>query len=813
MDLLKAKQKNGTNNDLLEERTYNSIHRPLTAKDAAGQTTSYTYNTQGQLLTVTTPPRVGITENRTMTYVYDSNGYLESATPPAAGATSSLTYDSYGRIRTITDPENYTIILDYDALDRPTRKTYPDGSYEEIIYSRLDPEKHRDRLGRWTHSFHDALRRVVSTRDPLGATVSQQWCTCGSLEEVVDPNGSRTFWERDIQGRVTNETRADNTVWEYTYEVTTSRLKKLKDPKNQETEYSYFLDDKIQQVTYVNAVITTPNVSYTYDSAYGRPTTLTDGTGTTTYTYHPVTATPPLGAGRLSSVDGPYANDVVSYGYDELGRIVSRTMNGVATTWSYDTLGRVRALTDPLGSFPHDYVVTSARLASVSYPNGQVTSYAYHPNSGDKRLQEIHHRASVSGATLSKLNYAYDAAGNITQWTQQEGASAAKVYDLTYDAANQLVSGVYRTTDASPTILKRYAYAYDGAGNRTVEQIDDTPVLSAYDNMNRLTSQVPGGVMRFAGSLNEAATVTVQSLPATVTASNKFERGAQVSSGTNQVVVKAKDYAGNERTNTYEVTVSGASRSFSYDANGNLIADGTKTYEWDAANRLVRVLDNATEVVRYAYDGRNRRSQKIAGGVTRTFVYDGDAVLEERPSSGSTVRYVYGEGIDKPLAKVESGAATYYLADHLGSILQTTNASAAVTLTRQYDPWGKLLQGSTTAGYAFTGREWDPEAALYYYRARYYDPSVGRFVSEDPLRFVDGVNPYRYARNNPLTWSDPTGLLSNNESCKIGCLMIITTFILFGCVEAGVFAVPCVIIALILLDVCYKRCDKYCPKV
>jgi RHS repeat-associated protein len=107
---------------------------------------------------------------------------------------------------------------------------------------------------------------------------------------------------------------------------------------------------------------------------------------------------------------------------------------------------------------------------------------------------------------------------------------------------------------------------------------------------------------------------------------------------------------------------------------------------------------------------------------------------------------------------------SYYLVDHLGSIVQTTNASGAVTLTREYDPWGNALQGSTSAGYAFTGREWDPETNLYYYRARYYDPKLGRFINEDPIGFAGGVNFYAYLGGDPIDRVDPWGLQASRAT-------------------------------------------------
>jgi len=186
-----------------------------------------------------------------------------------------------------------------------------------------------------------------------------------------------------------------------------------------------------------------------------------------------------------------------------------------------------------------------------------------------------------------------------------------------------------------------------------------------------------------------------------------------------------------------------------------------RTYEWDAENRLVAVKQGANTLASFAYDGGGRRATKTAGGVTTTYVYGGANFLEERPSSGSTQRHVYGPGIDQALAQIVGGVASYNVADHLGSLVRTTDIAGSPTLTREYDPWGNLLQASTTSGFAFTGREWDAETGLYYYRARYYDPTLGRFTSEDRHRPGDGVaRLYTYVDNNPILKLDPLGLFS-----------------------------------------------------
>jgi RHS repeat-associated protein len=762
LDRLRTKQKNGTNYDLLQEITYNSAHRPLTVTDAAGQTTTYTYTGDDQLETVTTPQRAGITENRTTTYDQDEDGYLESVTGPATGATTSYTYDSYGRTRTVTDSEGYTMTFDYDTMDRQTKVTYPDSTYEETLYERLDPVRSRDRLGMWTHQIHDALRRVTATVDPLGRTVSQQWCSCGSLDALIDAKGNATKWERDLQGRVTKETRANGSEWIYDYETTTSRLKTVTDPKDQVKTYSYFLDDNLAGGGYTNEEHETPDVSFTYDTAFNRVSTMEDGTGTTTYGYHPVGTTPPLGAGKLASVDGPLSNDTIIYAYDELGRVVNRAINGVALTFVYDALGRIITENNVLGSFSYQYDGVTSRLKTVTYPNGQTTSYAYYPNNGDHHLEEIHHRRP-DGATLSKFNYTYDAVGNILAWAQQQDSDPAKVYDLGYDRVDQLRDAVWRTTDETPTVLKRYAYAYDPAGNRTVEQIDDAPVLSVYDNMNRLTSQTPGGTMRFAGTLDEAATVTIEGAPTTVTSDNRFGGVAQVGAGTTQVVVKAKDYAGNERTNTYEVSVSGSSKTFTFDANGNMTGDGTRTFEWDAENRLKAVVVG-TQRTEFTYDGEYRRVRILEEQGAQTvsdkrFVWCGGSLCEERDGSGAVRANFFNQGL------IAGSTIYYYVNDHLGSVRELTDNSGAVRARYDYDAFGKAtkVSGDQESPFTFSGQYAHTSTGLNLAVYRVYDPSLGRWMSEDPIGLADGWNLYWYVRNSPLLLRDALGLQSQTS--------------------------------------------------
>jgi RHS repeat-associated protein len=752
LDLLEARQVVSGGTDLLGSFADYTLHLPETITDGAGNDTTITYNSFRQPLTITNA------KSETTTFVYETTTQnLLTVTGPVSGATTTFTYDAFNRVESVEGSDGYEVVYAYDALDRLTSRTYPDATTETFTYSRLDVVQAKDRLGRISRHFYDGYGRRIATRDPAGRTISQVWCECGSMEALIDGKGQRTSWDRDVQGRVTREIRADGTTDTlYTYDLT-GRLKTITDPMDQVTTFSYNNDDSLASTGFTNETIATPDISHTYETYYPRPATMVDGNGTTTYTYK---AAGTNGAANLASVDGPFSSDTISYTYDELGRVLTRMLNGTGTEITYDALGRLSQLEFPVGAFDYTYAGHTGRVSTVTYPNNQTSTYSYLDDEYDFRLQTIHHK-NPSAATLSKFDYTYEAVGNIMTWRQERAGSAAKIYTFTHDLVDQLTSAVLTDTNSTPTILKRQAWSYDVAGNRTVDQIDDAVFATTHNSLNRLGSRAPGGPIVFAGSLNEGGSVTIDGQPATLDASNNFRGTATLSGATTTVTLKAKDASGNETTKQYEVDSSGSTTSYTYDANGNLTADGTKTYHWNALNQLVEVREGSTTIATFEYDGDGRRTEKVAGGVTHTYIYDAEDIVEERltGSTTATIRYYHDAGIDQPLARKDSSdVVTYYLADHLGSIVQETNATGAVTLEREYDPWGVAVQGGSTSGYAFTGREWDAETGLSFYRARYYSPQSGRWLNEDPIGLAGGSHLSAYVSNNPTRLIDPFGL-------------------------------------------------------
>ncbi|MGE0452395.1 MAG: RHS repeat-associated core domain-containing protein [Vicinamibacteria bacterium] len=317
---------------------------------------------------------------------------------------------------------------------------------------------------------------------------------------------------------------------------------------------------------------------------------------------------------------------------------------------------------------------------------------------------------------------------------------------------------------------------YDPVGNRTDQQTDNAPRASSHNVRNQLTSTDPGGKVFIRGSLNEAASVTIQGKPATVAADNTYSGTAEVPAGTTSVAIQATDPSGNVRTSTYDVSASGTGAAFTYDANGNMAqkveGGDTWAYEWTVENELKRVLKNAVEQASFKYDPAGRRVEKVAGGVTTTYAYDGKNILRQ-VAGATTTLFVQGAGIDEPLASEVSGTLSYYHADALGSIVKVTDQSVSTVHSYQYDAWGNILSGGTLAGPAFTGREWDPETQLYYYRARFYDPTSGTFVGEDSFGPVFDPNLYKYANANPAVYVDPDGRMAQAAAVAAGPVGIV----------------------------------------
>ncbi len=478
IDLTSVRQVNAQGgSDLLATFTWNAQHLPVTITDASGSVTNFTYNSRGQVTGMTNAL------GQTASYVYDALGRLTSADGPLAGIgdRSTFTYDAVGRTNTATNGEGYMIDFDYDELDRVTRVTYPNGSYEGVTYTNLNPTQVRDRMGRITTMTYDSVQQLVSVTDPMSRVVKLDWCQCGSLRRMIDPMGRVTTWDEDVQGRTISKTFGNGTKEIYQYEATNSRLARVTDAKGQSKAFSYNLDDSTASITYLGAYQPTPGVSYAYDPAYPRLASMTDGLGVTTYSYGAVNGSS-AGANALKKMKTLWNGVEITFSHDALGRVISRAINGVSQADARDAAGRVTTITNVLGSFGLTYEASSGRITGVSMPNGQSIAATYNGNSGDRRLQQLRN-VQPNASTLSQFNFTYNAEGQIMSWNQQSSGNPALNYNLGYDAAGQLSS----MTAAG----RSFGYSYDTAGNLKTKTLNAATTTFSHNILNELQTASP----------------------------------------------------------------------------------------------------------------------------------------------------------------------------------------------------------------------------------------------------------------------------------------------------------------------------------
>ncbi|OQW65513.1 MAG: hypothetical protein BVN28_01575 [Nitrospira sp. ST-bin4] len=224
-----------------------------------------------------------------------------------------------------------------------------------------------------------------------------------------------------------------------------------------------------------------------------------------------------------------------------------------------------------------------------------------------------------------------------------------------------------------------------------------------------------------------------------------------------------------------------------YDLNGNLAtftdASGTTTYTWNARNQLTSISGPSLSAT-FTYDSFGRRTGKTINATTTNFVYDGRNPVQEKNGATVTANLLTGLRIDEFFTRTDGVGARALLPDALGSTVALGDGTGTLQTQYTYEPFGLTTQtgAASTNSYKYTGRE-DDGSGLYYYRARYYQPRMQRFVAEDPTGFNGGdINLYVYAANNPVSLKDPTG--ESTEACPVSGFPIADPGKLSRCLDA-----------------------------
>jgi RHS repeat-associated protein len=668
--------------------------------------------------------------NHTTTYVYDGRGHETSETN-ALGDATTYEYDAVGHPVKVIYPDTSYVQFTYDLGGRRTKVKDARGNETNFAYdvaNRLTSVTNAD--NKTTSYSYNLMSRLTSQTDALNRTTNYEFDDFGQLVKTIYPTATagatrlEARLEYDATGNVKKQvdTAGRETVYDYD---TSNRLVKVTDPALQFTQYEY--NARSQMTAVVDAL--NQRYEFAYDPL-GRVTQVTRGGISMSYGYDAV-------GNRTQRTD--YNNATTNYAYDNLNRLTTITYPDTSTmTYAYDQLSRLTTATNVNGTVSVSFD-NRGRVTSTTDVFNQVVGYGYDANGNRTQL--------TLGQTTS-ATYQYDVLNRLTQLTDTQ--SAATTYS--YDATDKMASRTLPNGAAA-------SYQYDGIDRLTrLQHVKGATTVADYQYQYNAASNITQLVEQ-AGTHNYSYDVI-----------NRLTSAAHPNSSAESYTY---DAVGN-RTSSHQSTtysyqpfnrvVTVGSNSYSYDSNGNLTqktdSSGTWAYNWDYENRLKQITRPNGQTVSYKYDAMGRRIQRtLSGGGSTNFIYDGQDVIKDINSDGSTVEYLNGTGIDNKLRQTSNAGTLYFLDDLLGSTRALTDSSGNVVESIDYDSFGNGASSLTRYGY--TGREWDADAGLYYYRARWYDPQMGRFISEDPIGLEGGINLYAYVQNNPLSFRDPTGLLQD----------------------------------------------------
>lgn len=748
----------------------NNPSKPTSVTNRNAKQTSYTYDSFGNVLTVTNPRNV--TTTYTWSYSNFTLGRLMSIQEGSKPATTFTYYEPSGLVQTITRPEpnngvgTTTTTYTYDNLGNVLSIVTPgndaagsitttlnyttDGAYSQAV-SMGQPLTITDNLSHVTHFRYDSQGRATSVTDALGNQITFSYNLVGQLLTTTFP--------------ATGQTGIGNsqTTNAYLYAggpLTSTSFYDESNTQVRQVSRTYGLEGESLTITG-----STEPVTNTYDALY-RLKTLKDGNNnTTTYVYNNI--------GKLSSITMP-GNEVTQLtSYDNDGNLLQRidgnnvTTNYVyndaeslltniqypATTslnvsFSYDSYGRRSGMTDSTGSHTYSYGNLDELLSVTNTYTGlaaKTISYTYYPNGSRQSM------ATPAGT----FDYSFDAVGRpasmtnpfseTTSWTYQNnnwlqvqtldnGATAS----YTFNPMGQRTRVLNEI--GSTTISDFSSIAYDGAGNRTsvTASIPSATSLNgttgySYDSKNQLTQETSTRISGF---------------------TDNFGYDSAGNPTTFKGLTKTFN-SNNQRTGT----------GFSHDSNGNPTNYGGTALTYDPENRMT----SYGSVLTTGYSGNGLRAWKQSSGGRTYFLYDGAVPVVELDNTGAVVA-TNTFGATGLISRRTGNTSVFYLFDSEGSISQKTDSTGNVLSSDLFDAYGQRLSGSQTDPFGYRaqfGYYTDSETGLQLLTYRYYDPSSGRFITRDPISYSGGINLYSYVTNSPTGSSDPSGLCPQKpDTCR-----------------------------------------------
>jgi RHS repeat-associated protein len=702
---------------------YNTTTRVTTVTDPRNKTNTYTYNTDGRV--------TGTTDARGLAGAasFATHGEVQSRALPGMSSTSyeyaDVTEGTYNLTK-ITSPQASTTEFGYNpsgkigatADYRPRFSKDAQGNYSTMTYND------------WGQPLTVAVGKPDSTDAsiPLGGTITytyQDWpnvdygADCGGkpgqLCSQVDGKGNTTTFTYDAAGNVTTENLpaplGDHT---YTYDAAGRRISEVDGRGN--TAYTcYDKNDRILQISYTSANCATPSgVTYTYDTA-GNMKTRTDASGTTTWTWD--------AQQRATGKDAPGTVNDSTATYDRTGNVLtaadgSSTPTLSTTTYTYDDANNLATLAEPGGSCP----------TTPAFPNTTKCSvFTMTPNKDT--------RATVKFPSGVVNTMSYDASDRLNGLTTKNAAGTVTHVDQAYS---------YTLGTANTTVLQKI----------TDNAAPSNTTTYGYDDLNRLTTATRAGAS-WAYTYDKNGNRTQQQAVA-----------GGVTTTTNYGYNAADQLCWSGTGTSSSCTAPAGATTYSYDGNGNQTTGGSTYSSYD---QLATSTTGASQS--YTYAGTSNNTRLTLGAVTFTNNLFNQVTAQ---TVGTTVTKFVREPDGTPIAMQTGGNSYYYTVDYNQSVLVLTDQNQAKVAGYTYDPYGKTTVTNHTTANIGDANPWryatgyqDPNTGHYKLGARYYNPTQGRFTQVDPSGRE--VNKYAYARGNPVTYNDPSGL--DSTTCVLSTIM------------------------------------------
>ena len=765
--------------------------------------TTMEYDEMGRLIKELSPIEAA-NSGRGIRTTYFANGQPKTEMNADDG-TTEYTYDIYGNVSTKTLANGAIYRYTYDSLGRQLSVSFKDISSDEFVvtddYSYAILSNGQTKT---THTLHydanttavtvstfDYANRLIKQVNPDSTSVSKTYYPNGLEKTSTDAKGNITSYSYDVFGNLVEEKIPFDNNYQYKkYEYDKNgNVIKMHMPNNASgetetysiTEYEYNGRNMLVAVKNYNDGVVASAVQYVYDESGNK---VREYTGLNALlTINGIDDVVPNGDSEYSveKYEYDYLGNVIkhidalgnieTFEYDKNGNLIKCVdRKGVITTYTYDGMNRV--LTKQAGNIRYSYVYDlMGNKISVS------------GNNADKTMSYdgLGNMLSETADSVIK-QYTYDRQGNRVSFTVNDASNGIFNTQYTYDNMGRLcqviengaVIATYRY-DANGNRLKlTYAngnvteYSYNKANfvtslvNRNADEVISSYAYTYYLNGNQKTVTEPSGTTIY----------TYDDLGQIITAVDKYKKVNEYSyddyGNRSMLTVTAGEdvvttvYLYDKNSRLTNETKDGVSTIYSYDENGNMISKTNDTiievYTYDAWNRLISVKNNTGSYV-YVYDDMLRRMSVSDGIITKKHIWDENSIVYENNGTDSS-KYLIGVNI---ISSASADDSSYFIYNAHGDVVALTDSVGATKKMYEYDEFGNEpnIDETDCNPFRFAGEYFDKEIKTYYNRARYYAPSIGRFISQDSYvgneKDILSLNGYTYCHNNPIYYVDSSG--------------------------------------------------------